>query len=98
MKAIVVREFGPAEVMKLEEIPDPVPGPGQVVVQVKAVGINPVDTYIRSGTYVRTPNLPYTPGTDAGGVVAAVGAEVTGFKNGDRVYTHGTASGYGAYA
>ena len=98
MKAIVVREFGPAEVMKLEEVPDPVPGPGQVVVQVKAVGINPVDTYIRSGTYVRKPNLPYTPGTDAGGVVAAVGPEVTGFKNGDRVYTHGTASGYGAYA
>ena len=98
MKAIVVREFGPAEVMKLEEVPDPVPGPGQVVVQVKAVGINPVDTYIRAGTYVRKPNLPYTPGTDVGGVVAAVGAEVTGFKNGDRVYTNGAVSGYGAYA
>jgi NADPH2:quinone reductase len=98
MKAIVVREFGPADVMKLEELPDPIPGPGQVVVQVKAVGINPVDTYIRSGTYVRKPNLPYTPGTDAGGVVVAVGAEVTSFKNGDRVYTNGSASGYGAYA
>jgi NADPH2:quinone reductase len=84
--------------MKLEELPDPVAGPGQVVVQVKAVGVNPVDTYIRSGTYVRKPNLPYTPGTDVGGIVAAVGREVTAFKSGDRVYANGTASGYGAYA
>ena len=98
MKAIVVREFGPAEAMKIEERSDPVPGPGQVVVQVKAVGVNPVDTYIRAGTYVRKPNLPYTPGTDVGGVIVAVGPEVTGFKSGDRVYTNGTASGYGAYA
>ena len=98
MKAIVVREFGPAEVMKLEDVPDPVPGPGQVVVQVKAVGINPVDTYIRAGTNVRKPNLPYTPGTDEGGVVAAVWAQVTRFKNGDRVYTNGVVRGYGAYA
>ena len=65
----------------------PSPGPGQVLVRVKAVGVNPVDTYIRSGTYARKPNLPYTPGTDVGGVVEAVGAEVTGFKKGDRVYT-----------
>jgi NADPH2:quinone reductase len=98
MKAIVVREFGPAEVMKLEDVPHPAPGPGQVVVQVKAVGINPVDTYIRSGTYVRKPNLPYTPGTDVGGVVESVGANVTSVKKGDRVYTHGTANGYGGYA
>ena len=98
MKAIVVREFGPAEVMKLQDVPHPAPGPGQVVVQVKAVGVNPVDTYIRSGTYVRKPNLPYTPGTDVGGVVEAVGAEVTRVKKGDRVYTNGTAIGYGAYA
>jgi NADPH2:quinone reductase len=98
MKAIVVREFGPAEVMKLEEVPNPSPGPGQVLVRVKAVGVNPVEVYIRTGTYARKPNLPYTPGTDVGGVVEAVGPDVKHAKKGDRVYTHGTASGYGGYA
>jgi NADPH2:quinone reductase len=98
MKAIVVREFGPAEVMQLEEIPNPTPGPGQVVVRVKAVGINPVDVYIRSGTYGRKPNLPYTPGADVAGIIEAVGATVASVKKGDRVYGIGTADGYGAYA
>jgi len=98
MKAIVVREFGPAEVMKLEEVPNPSPGPGQVLVRVKAVGVNPVEAYIRSGTYARKPSLPYTPGTDVAGHVDAVGPGITGVKNGDRVYGHGTAAGYGGYA
>ena len=98
MKAIVVREFGPAEVMKIEEVPTPVAGPGQVLVRVTAIGVNPVETYIRAGTYARKPNLPYTPGTDAGGIVEAVGADVTSVKPGDRVYTHGTVAGQGVYA
>ena len=98
MKAIVVREFGSAEVMKLEDLPIPEPAPGQVVIRVKAVGVNPVDTYIRTGTYARKPTLPYTPGTDVGGVVEAVGADVTRVKKGDRVYCHGTAAGSGASA
>ena len=98
MKAIVVREFGPAEVMKLEEIPDPTPGPGQVVVRVKAVGVNPVEVYIRSGTYGRKPSLPYTPGADVAGIIEAVGAQVTRVKKGDRVYGTGTANGHGGYA
>lgn len=96
MKAIVVREWGPPEVMKLEEVPTPSPGPGQVLVRVKAAGVNPVETYVRAGTYVRKPNLPYTPGSDAAGVVEAVGSDVTSVRRGDRVYTHGTA-GPGAY-
>jgi NADPH:quinone reductase len=96
MKAIRVHEFGPPEVMKLENVPDPAPGPGQVVVQVHAAGVNPVETYIRSGVYALKPPLPYTPGGDAAGVVAAVGDQVTGLKAGDRVYTAGTISG--AYA
>ena len=96
MKAIRVHEFGPPEVMKLENVPDPAPGPGQVVVRVHAAGVNPVETYIRSGVYALKPSLPYTPGGDAAGVVAAVGDQVTGFKAGDRVYTAGTISG--AYA
>src|SRR5579875_1626914 len=61
MKAIRVHQFGGPEVMKLEELPDLHPGPGEVVVRVKAVGVNPVDTYIRSGAYASKPALPYTP-------------------------------------
>lgn len=96
MKAIRVHEFGPPEVMKLEEVPDPVAGPGQVVVRIHAAGVNPVETYIRSGAYANKPPLPYTPGGDAAGVVAAIGAQVSRCQAGDRVYTAGTVSG--AYA
>ena len=94
MKAIRVHQFAGPEVMRLEEdVPDPKPGPGQVVVRIHAAGVNPVDTYIRAGTYARKPILPYTPGTDGAGVVEAVGAGVSRVKVGDRVYTAGTLSG-----
>jgi NADPH2:quinone reductase len=93
MKAIVVREFGPPAVMKLEDVPDPKAGAGQVVVRVRAVGVNPVDAYIRSGTYARKPALPYTPGTDIGGVVESIGAGVSRVKPGDRVYAHAVVGG-----
>jgi NADPH:quinone reductase len=96
MKAIRVHEFGGPEVMRLEEAPDPRPGPGQMLVKVHAAGVNPVDSYIRSGAYAVKPSLPYTPGMDAAGVIAEVGPEVKGLKAGDRVYTAGTLSG--AYA
>jgi len=87
-------------VMKLEDVPDPKPTSGQVVVRVHATGVNPVDTYRRAGNAAQKPSLPYTPGSDASGVVESVGAEVTSVKVGDRVYTSGTASGSydGAYA
>ena len=93
MKAIRVHEFGGPEVMKLEEVPDLVPGPGQVMVRVHAVGVNPVESYVRTGTYAMKPNLPYTPGNDGAGVILAVGAGVTSVKTGDRVYTSGALSG-----
>ena len=96
MKAIRVHQFGGPEVLKLEEVPDPQSGPGQVVVRVHAAGVNPVEAYIRTGTYAAKPNLPYTPGSDAGGVVVAVGPGVKRVKTGDRVYT--TASITGTYA
>ncbi len=96
MKAIRVSEHGGPSVLKLEEVPTPQPGPNQVLVRVHAVGINPVDTYLRSNTDNRGPKLPYTPGSDAAGVVEAVGSEVTQVKSGDRVYVGGTLSG--AYA
>jgi NADPH2:quinone reductase len=96
MKAIRVHEFGGPEVMKLEEVPDLRPGPGQVVVSVKAVGVNPVDSYIRAGAYAVKPPLPYTPGMDAAGTVEAVGEGVESVKAQERVYVAGTRSG--AYA
>ena len=96
MKAIVVREFGGPEVLKIEEVPDLVPGAGQVVVRVHAVGVNPVDTYIRNGAYGPGRTVPYTPGMDAAGVIEEVGESVEGWNLGDRVYTAATLTG--AYA
>lgn len=96
MKAIRVHEFGPPSVMKLGEVADPKPGSHQIIVTVKAAGINPVDTYIRAGTYAKKPALPYTPGFDAAGIVESVGPDVRRFNPGDRVYISGNISG--AYA
>jgi NADPH2:quinone reductase len=96
MRAIRVHEFGGPEVMKLEEAPDLTAGPGQVVVSVKAAGVNPVDTYIRAGAYAVKPSLPYTPGMDAAGTVVAVGESVENLEVGERVYIGGTLRG--AYA
>src|SRR5690554_4725037 len=98
MKAIVVHEFGGPEVMSLQEVPEPQAGAGQVVVRVAAVGVNPVDTYIRSGSYARKPPLPYVPGTDIGGTVVATGSGVTRVKAGDRVYAHAVNGGYAELA
>ena len=96
MKAIRVSEYGGPEVLKLEDVPTPTPGPGQVVVRNHAIGINPVDTYLRSNTDNRGPKLPYTPGSDSAGVIEALGPGVTAVKAGDRVYVGGSLSG--AYA
>jgi NADPH2:quinone reductase len=93
MKTIRVHEFGPPEVLRIEEVPDPQPGPEQVVVRVHAAGVNPVETYIRSGTYPRKPELPYTPGSDAAGTIESVGEGVRGIQPGDRVYVAGSVSG-----
>jgi NADPH2:quinone reductase len=96
MKAIVVHAFGGPEVLKFEDVPTPAPQAGQVLVRVHAAGVNPYDTYMRAGTYAIKPPLPYTPGSDAAGVVEAVGDGVTKVKRGDRVYTAQTVTG--AYA
>src|ERR1019366_6821284 len=100
MKAIRVHQFGAPEVMKLEDQPDPKPASGQVLVRLHAAGVNPVDTYVRAGTYTISATLPFTPGSDGAGVIEAVGDGVKQWKTGDRVYIFGTASGVreGAYA
>ncbi len=99
MKAIVVHEFGGPEVLKLEEVPTPKPAAGQVLVRIHAAGVNPYDTYMRAGTYAVKPPLPYTPGSDAAGVIEAVGDGVRKVKPGDRVYTARTVTGaYAQYA
>ncbi len=89
MRAIRVAAFGGPDVLTLAEVPDPLPGPGQIRLRVHAAGVNPVEAYIRSGTYASKPPLPYTPGSDAAGVVDALGEGVTGRAVGDRVYTAG---------
>ncbi|MBM3841598.1 MAG: NADPH:quinone reductase [Verrucomicrobia bacterium] len=96
MKAIRVSQTGGPEVLQLCDLPDPQPSDGQVLVRVQAAGVNPVETYIRSGKYGILPNLPYTPGSDAAGLVQAVGKGVTRVVPGSRVYTAGTMTG--AYA
>ncbi|KAK0067146.1 quinone oxidoreductase-like isoform X2 [Biomphalaria pfeifferi] len=94
MKAIRVAKFGGVENLKLEtDVPIPTPSDSEVLIKIHAAGINPVDTYIRTGTYSRVPQLPYTPGQDAAGVVEAVGERVTQFKKGDRVFTMTSVSG-----
>ena len=96
MKAILVEKFGDPEVMMMKEVPDPIPSEGQVVVRVHAIGVNPVDCYIRSGLYSQPAPLPYTPGIDGAGVIEAIGAGVKHRKIGDRVYI--TWSVTGTYA
>lgn len=93
MKAIQVKQPGGPEVMQIQEVPDLKPGPGQVVVQVHAAGVNPVDTYIRSGNYSLKLSLPFTPGFDGAGTIRSIGEGVAGFQVGERVYLSGSLTG-----
>ncbi len=86
MKAIVIREFGPPSVMKLEEVPTPEPEPGEVLIKVHAVSVNrTLDTRVRAGKYARPVTLPLVPGVDPSGVIVKLGDGVTHRKVGDRV-------------
>ena len=93
MKAIIVSRFGAPEVMRIEEVADPVPVEGQVLVRLHAAGVNPVDTYIRSGQYAQQAHLPYTPGLDGAGVIESIGPGVKHRKAGERVYVARSLSG-----
>ena len=96
MKKIEVREFGAPEVLELVECTSYVPGEEEVLVKVEAVGVNPVETYIRAGTYPLLPELPFTPGGNVAGTVVGCGKNVINWKAGDRVYSGATKTG--AYA
>jgi len=93
MKAILVRQFGGPDVLKFEELPTPKPAAGQVLVKIHAAGVNPADTYARSGNYAILPPLPYTPGSEGAGVIDSVGDGVKKVKPGDRVYVAKSLSG-----
>ena len=92
MRAIVVTETGGPEVLTIGELPDPEPGPGQIVAQVAASGVNFIDIYRRSGVY--QVSLPDVPGSEGAGTVVAVGEGVTEFAVGDRVAWHEAPASY----
>ena len=93
MRAIVVARYGNPEELQLQEIPQPDPGPDQIVVHLEAAGVNPVDTYLRSGAQGYAPALPFTPGMDGAGTVEAVGKNIRSFEPGARVYVAGSLTG-----
>ncbi|KAK6195301.1 hypothetical protein SNE40_000761 [Patella caerulea] len=98
MKGISVKKFGGPEVLTVDNnLPIPSFTDDELLIKVSAAGINPVDTYIRTGTFPDPPSLPYTPGLDAAGVVEKVGKNVKNFKVGDRVFTT-CSQGSGTYA
>jgi NADPH2:quinone reductase len=99
MKAIRVHKFGGPEVMQIEELPTPKPAAAQVLVKIHAAGVNPADTYARTGNYAILPQLPYTPGTDGAGVVESIAEGVSKVRPGDRVYLAKNVTGsYAEYA
>jgi len=93
MKAVRVYQFGPPEEMKIEDVADVQPGPGQVLVRIRSAGVNPVDAYIRAGMYRPDLPLPYTPGIDGAGTIEAVGSGVKALRPGQRVYLTWAISG-----
>ncbi len=95
MKALVCERFGPLKDLRIKDIPVPVPGPDQVVVQVKAASLNFPDVLICRGEYQVKPTLPFSPGAEMAGIVCAVGENVVDFRPGDRVMA---STGYGALA
>jgi NADPH2:quinone reductase len=78
-----VEKPGGADILRLEEVPVPTPGPGQALIKVEAAGVNFIDIYRRSGAY--KVSYPFTPGSEAGGIVESVGAGVTTVRPGNRV-------------
>src|SRR5262245_35696360 len=95
MKALVCRQYGPPESLVFEELPSPNPGVGEVVVSVKAAGVNFPDLLIIQNKYQVKPPLPFSPGSELAGIVKEVGPGVTRVKVGERVMAFGS---YGTFA
>jgi NADPH2:quinone reductase len=95
MKALLCTSFGPLEKLAIQEIPKPRPGPGQVLLDVKASSLNFPDALMVQGLYQVKPPLPFSPGTEMAGVVVETGSDVRGFKPGDRVIA---IAGWGGFA
>jgi NADPH2:quinone reductase len=96
MKAIQIRATGGPEVLELAELPIPVPGPGQVLIRIEAIGVNFIEIYFRKGTYKAA--LPLTPGSEAAGTIEDLGSGVNGFKIGDMVASASVLGSYAEYA
>src|SRR5205823_9569432 len=96
MRAIRVHAPGDADVLRLEDVPDPEPGPGEAVVRIEAAGVNFIEVYQRTGTYPQP--LPFTPGSEGAGTVVAVGRDVTAVREGDRVASESLRGSYAALA
>ncbi|MBV9019064.1 MAG: NADPH:quinone oxidoreductase family protein [Alphaproteobacteria bacterium] len=94
MRAIVVDEFGPPETLRAREVAAPVPGPGEVLVQIHATPVNYVDMLVVGGTYQFLPPRPFIPGKGPAGIVAALGSGVTTLRVGDRVLAMAETGGY----
>ena len=94
MKAVLCKELGPPEKLVVEQVPSPMPGKGQIVVSVKAAGVNFPDTLIIQGKYQFKPEPPFSPGGEVAGVIKALGEGVTGLKPGDRVIAASTFGGF----
>lgn len=95
MRAVVIEGYGTPDACRVREVPVPVPGPGELLVEAKAIGVNYPDILVIDGLYQIKPPLPFTPGKELAGIVAAVGSDVRAFKPGDRVLAQ---MEYGAYA
>jgi len=85
MRAVVCRAWGEVEALKVEDVPPPTPGPGEVLIDVRATAVNYADALLVAGRYQTKPPLPFSPGLETAGVVAACGEGVTRFSRGDRV-------------
>jgi putative PIG3 family NAD(P)H quinone oxidoreductase len=94
MRAIVITTPGGPDVLRLEEVPDPVPGPGEVLVEVTAAGVNRADAMQREGGYPPPPGAPPYPGLECSGRISAVGPDVTGWRSGDEICALLAGGGY----